>query len=44
MYVDEAMFAVDDTVKSVQAQNSVGDTVTYDVTVVTKDVISGRAY
>ena len=44
MYVDEAMFAVDDTVKSVQAQNSVGDTVTYDVTFFTKDVTSGRTY
>jgi ABC-type sugar transport system substrate-binding protein len=44
MYVDEAMFGVDDTVKSVDAQNSAGDTVTYDITPVTQDVIDGRAY
>lgn len=43
-YVDEAMFAVDDTVASVDAANSNDETTTYDVTVVTDDVISGRAY
>ncbi len=44
MYVDEAMFGVDDTVKSVDAQNSAGDKVTYDITPVTQKVIDGRAY
>ena len=43
-YVDEAMFANDDTVKSVEATNSNNEKTTYDVTVVTDDVISGRAY
>ena len=43
-YVDESMFAVDDTVKSVDAANSLDETVTYDVTPVTQEVIDGRAY
>jgi simple sugar transport system substrate-binding protein len=38
-YVDEKMFAADDTVKSVSA-----GTGKFDVTVVTQDVIKGRAY
>ncbi len=43
-YVDESIFAVDDTVTSVEAETSLGDTSKYDVTVVTQDVIDGRAY
>lgn len=43
-YVDETMFAVDDTVTSVEAETSLGEKQSYDVTVVTQDVIDGRAY
>lgn len=43
-YVDESIFAVDDTVTSVEAETSLGETSKYDVTVVTQDVIDGRAY
>ena len=43
-YVDESIFAVDDTVTSIEAETSLGETSKYDVTVVTQDVIDGRAY
>ena len=43
-YVDEAMFAVDDTVKSVKAKISAGGEKDFVITVVTDDVISKRAY
>ena len=43
-FIDEAMFAHDDTVKSVSAAGESGDAKNYDVTVVTDDVISGRSY
>lgn len=43
-FIDEAMFAHDDTVKSVSAAGESGDAKKYDVTVVTDDVISGRSY
>lgn len=43
-FIDEAMFAHDDTVKSVSAAGESGDAKDYDVTVVTDDVISGRSY
>lgn len=43
-YVDEEIFANDDTVKSVTAKNALDEEAEYDVTVITQEIIDGRAY
>ncbi|MQN02371.1 MAG: LacI family transcriptional regulator [Lachnospiraceae bacterium] len=43
-YIDEAMFAKDNTIPTVTAKNAKGEDTKYDVTVVTDDVIKGRSY
>lgn len=43
-YVDEEIFAFDDTVKSVTAVNSLEEEGDYDVTPITQEIIDGRAY
>ena len=43
-YVDEEIFAYDDTVASVTATNSLDEEGDYAVTVITQEIIDGRAY
>ena len=43
-YVDEEIFAKDDTVKSVKATNSLDEEKDFDVTPLTQDILDGRAY
>ena len=43
-YVDEEIFATDDTVDKVKAVNSLDDEGEYDVTPITQEIIDGRAY
>ena len=43
-YVDEEIFAHDDTVKSVKATNSLDEEKDFDVTPLTQDILDGRAY
>mgnify|MGYP005751041713 CR=1 FL=1 len=43
-YVDEEIFAYDDTVESVTATNSLDEEGDYAVTVITQEIIDGRAY
>ena len=43
-YVDEEIFATDDTVDKVKAVNSLDEEGEYDVTPITQDIIDGRAY
>lgn len=43
-YVDEEIFAHDDTVASVTAKNSLDEEGEYPVTVITQEIIDGRAY
>jgi len=43
-YVDEEIFAVDDTVKEVTAVNSLEEEGTFAVTPITQEIIDGRAY
>ena len=43
-YVDEEIFATDDTVDKVKAVNSLGEEGEYDVTPITQEIIDGRAY
>ncbi len=43
-YVDEEIFAVDDTVKEITAVNSLEEEGTYAVTPITQEIIDGRAY
>ena len=43
-YVDEEIFAVDDTVTSVTAVNSLDEEGEYAVTPITQEIIDGRAY
>ena len=43
-YVDEEIFATDDTVDKVKAVNSLDEEGEYDVTPITQEIIDGRAY
>ena len=43
-YVDEEIFAADDTVDKVKAVNSLDEEGEYDVTPITQEIIDGRAY
>ena len=43
-YVDEEIFAADDTVDKVKAGNSLDEEGEYDVTPITQEIIDGRAY
>ena len=43
-YVDEEIFATDDTVDKVKAVNSLDEEGEYDVTLITQEIIDGRAY
>ena len=43
-YVDEEIFATDDTVDKVKAANSLDEEGEYDVTPITQEIIDGRAY
>ena len=43
-YVDEEIFAHDDTVKSVKATNSLDEEKDFDVTPLTQDILDKRAY
>ena len=43
-YVDEEIFAHDDTVKSVKATNSLDEEKDFDVTPLTQDILDGREY
>ena len=43
-YVDEEIFATDDTVDKVKAVNSIDEEGEYDVTPITQEIIDGRAY
>ena len=43
-YVDEEIFATDDTVDKVKAVNSLDEEREYDVTPITQEIIDGRAY
>lgn len=43
-YVDEEIFATDDTVDKVKAVNSLDEESEYDVTPITQEIIDGRAY
>ena len=43
-YVDEEIFATDDTVDKVKAVNSLNEEGEYDVTPITQEIIDGRAY
>lgn len=43
-YVDEEIFAIDDTVDKVKAVNSLDEEGEYDVTPITQEIIDGRAY
>ncbi len=43
-YVDEEIFATDDTVDKVKAVNSLDEAGEYDVTPITQEIIDGRAY
>ena len=43
-YVDEEIFATDDTVDKVKAVNSLDEEDEYDVTPITQEIIDGRAY